>query len=112
MSLPFSTSLWYKPRLRLQKQHVDTITALEFSLDGSVLASCGMDGKIVCWSTKTGQAMYIVRGGTGMTSLAWITSDSLVVGEEDGGLVVVKITEVCCYGTIDAARLIIYQRAG
>lgn len=89
-------SLRYNPRLHLRGQHIDTITALEFCSNGSILASCGLDGKIVLWSTKTGQAMHVVRGGQGMICLSWINSDCLLVGVEDGGLVLVKNSQVCC----------------
>jgi WD40 repeat protein len=45
------------PYLKLQIGHTETITALDISKDGKLIATSGQDKRVIIWDTKTGKAI-------------------------------------------------------
>ncbi|XP_067004033.2 methylosome protein WDR77 [Anabrus simplex] len=86
--------------------HIVTDVAVRPNDEGSVFASCSLDGTAVLWDTRnTKPASIFLRDGR-LTSLAWQPSQSEIVcvGSESGKVIFVdirqanqKLSEVACF---------------
>ena len=75
--------------------HTDTVSALGFSADGSMLASGGLDGTVRVWQVATGALVVALEGPTqGINWLAWHTRGAvLLAGSEDATAWMWKLPE-------------------
>ena len=75
--------------------HTDSISALGFSADGTLLASAGLDGAIRVWEVATGKLVVALDGPTqGITWLCWHARGSvLLAGCEDATAWMWKLPE-------------------
>lgn len=82
---PLSPPSW-GPELQRLEGHEGEVTAVAFSLDGSLLASGSRDQTIGLWNAKTGQEMQELRGHEGMIcSVAFLLDGCrLISGSQDG----------------------------
>lgn len=69
-------------------EHAETIWAIAFSPDGSLMASGGGNNKIVLWDTKTWKPKYTLPGHTGEVYSVTFSPDSrlLASGGSDGAV--------------------------
>ena len=58
-----------KPRSFYSDGHVDQITAVDFSPDGSLLVSSGGDGKVILWSVETGERLETLTALAGKNAI-------------------------------------------
>ena len=86
-------SLRYKPYRRFQL-HRDTISAIAFSPDATLIAGGGLDGRLGIWSSTTGKLLHVVRGSSGFVSLAWSSATKIRCGLKSGVVVTVEIQSV------------------
>jgi WD40 repeat protein len=70
--------------------HEDCLSALAFQRAGPLLASGGLDGRVVVWQPgKTRQPLTQNLLGTGITQVAWSPDDqALAMGSETGTVMV------------------------
>jgi WD40 repeat protein/serine/threonine protein kinase len=65
--------------------HANAVSAVAFSPEGKLLASCGHDGKIRLWDLGTRRETKVLTHGTVVRSLAWsLDGKLLATGANDG----------------------------
>ncbi|KAJ1908608.1 60S ribosomal subunit assembly or modification protein [Tieghemiomyces parasiticus] len=63
----------------------DSVTAVGFNVDGTLMAAGAMDGKVRVWNTSDGQVIQALDGPAEVTWLTWHPRGSiLLVGSSDG----------------------------
>ena len=76
-------------RRTLTGHHTDSVTAVAFNSDGSVLASASYDASVCLWSCSNGELLSVFRGHRApVTALVMVASDGslLASGSNDGTL--------------------------
>ena len=97
-------SLRYKPYKRFHL-HNDTVAAIAFSPDATLIASGGLDGRLGIWSSKTGKLIHLVNGSSGVISLTWSSQKQIRCGLRSGVVVTVEIRSVC---NVTSPRILIF----
>ena len=60
--------------------HTDTISAMEFNGDGTILATGGMDGCVRLWKVETGQCLHVLTGpGDAIEWVAWHPRGNIIL---------------------------------
>lgn len=66
------------------QEHTDSVTSLEFSRDGRLLASGGMDGVVNTWESSTGALKQKLEGPSGTIEwLQWHPQGHLLLAGSD-----------------------------
>lgn len=75
--------------------HTDTVSALGFNADGTLLASAGLDGTVRVWEVATGRLVVALEGPTqGLNWICWHARGSvLLAGSEDATAWMWKLPE-------------------
>lgn len=64
--------------------HASSVTAVSFSYDGSMVATCGSDHLVQIWETRTGRVLHTLRGHTdGVNDLCWTRDSRYVASASD-----------------------------
>lgn len=76
--------LWKQSR-SLRTGHTDSITSLAFDSDGQLLASGGLDAKVIIWNGHNGEFLRALEGPSdGIEWIAWHPRGKVVLaGSED-----------------------------
>lgn len=62
------------------REHTNEVWFIEFSHDGTRLASCGAEGKVLIWDTQTFKVLHKLADHTeGVCSAAWSPDDNMIV---------------------------------
>lgn len=80
-----ATEAGFKPRSFYSDGHVDQITAIDFSPDGSLLVSSGGDGKVILWSVETGErleTLTVLAGKNAINKCCFSPDGHLIAGGE------------------------------
>jgi WD40 repeat protein len=69
-------------------EHGDTVWAVVWSPDGSLIASAGADGRIRVWGKHSKRLFYVLRSeGGGINALAWSPDGRLLASGHDDGTI-------------------------
>jgi ribosome assembly protein SQT1 len=65
--------------------HTDSVIAVKFNFDGSLVATAGMDGLIKIWNGLTGAPVHSLEGANEIVWIDWHPKGSVIAaGAEDG----------------------------
>jgi angio-associated migratory cell protein len=65
--------------------HTDTVTAVSFNFDGTLLLTGGYDGKVNIWTVATGELLFALEGPEDVEFACWHSKGNAVLaGSKDG----------------------------
>ena len=77
----------------LRSGHAGRVTALQFSPDGSMLATAGEDKMVLLWDPRTGSELKSFQHAAGIRSMALSPDGALVAaGAEDGSIAIWSVS--------------------
>ncbi|PGH13004.1 hypothetical protein AJ80_06488 [Polytolypa hystricis UAMH7299] len=80
---PKPERLYYKEKFIL-KAHKQGVSVVQFSPDGSMLASCGADATIKVWDVSTGRLIHSFEGHlAGISTISWSPDSSIIASGSD-----------------------------
>lgn len=83
-------TLRYEELYSLRNEHTALIAYMTFSPDGTMLATCGLDGKLCIWGWRTGQLLFTFLSQGHVAALCCIwkleRNDRVICGLGDGAI--------------------------
>lgn len=78
----------YEELCRLKSEHTEPVASVAFSPDGSLLATCGLDGKLCVWNWASNKLLFrfVSKSNTAILCCQWRQerNDQIICGLGDG----------------------------
>ena len=86
----------YTETVFLTNGHTQGISCVEFSLDGTLIATGGLDGNLCVWTTDGGRLLHTYACANPITSIAWTPGQrpTIVAGSKAGNIVILVVNNV------------------
>ena len=86
----------YTETVFLNNGHTQGITCVEFSSDGTLIATGGLDGNLCVWATDNGKLLHTYACSSAITSIAWIAGErpTIVAGSKTGNIAILVVNVV------------------